>query len=62
MGQFVYVADEGDYRIAVYQTSGQFVTSFGKHTGVELGNPYSITSDCNGLIYIPDFDKNIRVF
>ena len=62
MGQFVYVSDQGHGRIAVYQTSGQFVTSFGKHTGVELGNPRSITSDCNGLIYVPDFEENIRVF
>ena len=62
MGQFVYVSNESCGRIAVYQTSGQFVTSFGRHTGVELGIPYSITSDCNGLIYIPDFCKNILVF
>ena len=62
MGQFVYVSDNGHGRIAVYETPGQFVMSFGKHTGVELGNPYSITSDCNGLIYVPDFDKNIQVF
>ena len=62
MGQFVYVSDQGHGRIAVYQTSGQFVTSFGRHTNIELGNPYSITSDCNGLIYVPDFDKSILVF
>ena len=61
-GQFVYVSDEGHGRIAVYQTSGQFVTSFGKHTGMELGAPYGITSDCNGLIYVPDFNKSIQVF
>ena len=62
VGQFVYVSDQGHGRIAVYQTSGQFVTSFGRHTNIELGNPYSITSDCNGLIYVPDFDKSIHVF
>ena len=62
VGQFVYVSNESYSRIAVYQTSGQFVTSFGRHTNIELGNPYSITSDCNGLIYVPDFDKSILVF
>ena len=62
MGQFVYVSDLGNDRIAVYQTSGQFVTSFGEHTGIELGSPFSVTSDCNGSIYIPDFNKNILVF
>ena len=66
MGQFVYVWNERyDHhsRITVYQTSGQFVMSFGKHTDVELGILYSITSDCNGLIYIPDLDfDSIRVF
>ena len=59
MGQFVYVIHEG---IAVYQTSGQFVISFGKHTNIEFGHPLSITSDCNSLIYIPDFHKSIQVF
>jgi len=62
MGQFVYVSDLGHSCIAVYQTSGQFVTSFGKHTSIKLGTPYGITSDSNGLVYVPDFEENIQVF
>ena len=62
MGQFVYVSDWGHDRIVVYQTSGHFVTSFGKHTNIQLGSPYGITSDCNGLIFVTDFRNNILVF
>ena len=62
VGQFVYVSDQGHGRIAVYETSGQFVTSFGRHTNTKLGSPYGITSDCNGLIYVPDFSHRIHVF
>ena len=55
MGQFVYVSDWSNDRITVYQTSGKSVTSFGKHT-------YAITSDCSGVIYVPDFQRSIQTF
>ena len=46
MGQFVYVSDQGNDHIAVYQISGQFVTSFGRHGSEgELDGPHGITSD-----------------
>ena len=65
MGQFVYVSDQGHDCIAVYQTSGQFVTSFG-HLGKgegEFNEPYDITSDQNGFVYIVDFNNHrVQIF
>ena len=62
MGQFVYVSNEGCRCIAVYHTSGQFVISFRMHTDIGSCNPYDIASDCNGLIYVPDFRNSIHIF
>ena len=54
----MYVSDSGHHRIAVYETSGQFVTSFGrvgKGEGEgEFKSPRHITSDHNGFIYVCD--------
>ena len=33
--KYVYISDWGNHNIAVYETSGQYVTSFGKHGGGE---------------------------
>ena len=60
VGQFVYVSNEGQGCISVYQTSGQFVTSFGEYGEGEreLLGPYGITSDQNGFVYVTDFNNN----
>ena len=60
VGQFVYVSNEGHGCISVYQTSGQFVTSFGEYGEGEreLIGPYGITSDQNGFVYVTDFNNN----
>ena len=62
IGQFVYVSDEGHHCISVFETSGQFFTSFGKHGKgkEEFGYPRCITSDHTGFIYICDW-QNYRV-
>ena len=62
VGQFVYVSNEGCRCIAVYQISGQFVISFRMHSDIGSCNPYDIASDCNGLIYVPDFRNSIHIF
>ena len=65
IGEFIYVSAWGRDYIAVYQTSGQFVTSFGKRGkgNGELLEPYGITSDHNGLVYVADHNNNrVQVF
>ena len=59
IGEFVYVSDS-NHHIAVYETSGQFVSSFGKYSkGVgEFDDPRCITSDRNGFIYVCDWWNN----
>ena len=61
--QYVYVA--ADDRIVVYKTSGQFVTSFGRH-GQKEGEfyiPFYITSCTNGYIYVADsWNNRVQVF
>lgn len=56
MGQFVYVSHQRQDNIAVYHTSGHFVTSFGNHGKREggLNEPCGITSNQNGLVYVAD--------
>ena len=58
IGQFVYVSDNGHHRIAVYETSGQFVTLFGREGRGEFKHPRHITSDHNGFIYVCDWGNN----
>ena len=53
------------YCIVVYETSGQFVTSFGRcgYEEGELGNPYCITSCADGFIYVCDYLNNrVQIF
>ena len=61
----VYVSDSGNHRIAVFQLSGAFLTSFGKR-GKKRGDfyrPCSISFDCNGFLYVCDwFNDRIQVF
>ena len=60
MGQFVYVSDMSRDQIVVYRTSGQFVTSFGGYGQGEgeLDDPYGISSDQSGFIYVADYRNN----
>ena len=59
----VYISDSKHYRTAVYQTSGQFVVSFGKDGEREFYLARGITSDFDGMIYVCDKTKNcINVF
>lgn len=64
--QYVYVSDcdEHRHRIAVYQTSGHFVTSFGRHGHGEgeLHYVYFITSCANGFIYVSKYFELIYCF
>ena len=60
--KYVYVSDwSGDY-IVVYETSGQFVTSFGRpgQNEGECRYPHSITSCVDGYIHVCDY-VNYRV-
>lgn len=62
--KYVYVSNRDD-KIMVYETSGSFVSSFGKY-GQKKGEfyePRCITSCPNGLIYISDFTNNrVQIF
>ena len=58
--KYVYVSDHHQHRIAVYQTSGHFVTSFGKFGRGEGELRFSrcITSCANGFIHVCDIVNN----
>ncbi|MBI4331640.1 MAG: hypothetical protein HY673_10205, partial [Chloroflexi bacterium] len=47
-----WVADWGNYRIAEYTSTGQFVGSFGEQ---QLGSPTGVTRDGDGNFYVSDF-------
>ena len=61
----MYVSDFSGDCIVVYETSGQFVTSFGRH-GHEKGEfdgPYCITSCADGFIHVCDCGNNrVQIF
>ena len=65
--KYVYVSDCFQHCIAVYQTSGHFVTSFGRRgqreRERELNRPRYITSCANGFIHVCDCDNSrIQIF
>ena len=63
--KYVYVSDLLQCCISVYETSGQFVTSFGRcgHKEGEFDSPFYITSCTDGYIYASDFDNNrVQIF
>ena len=63
--KFVYVSDHLSGCIVVYETSGQFVTKFGRPGRKEgdLNYPYCITSCTDGFIHVCDFDNNrVQIF
>ena len=61
----VYVSDNRNNRIAVFQLTGAFLTSFdkfGRGRG-EFNRPYGIVFDCNGFLYVCDWlNQRIQVF
>ena len=63
--KYVYVSDFSAYCIVVYETSGQFVTSFGGHgqKDGEFNSPYCITSCADGFIHVCDCgNKSVQIF
>ena len=64
LGEFVYVSDDDNSRVAVFRTSGEFVTSFGTHfdaSGKKYRGPFRICSDKQRSIYVFDLTSG-RVF
>ena len=63
--KYVYVSDFICHCIVVYETSGQFVTSFGRHRHEEgeFGHPFCITSCADGFIHVCDYGNNrVQIF
>ena len=63
--KYVYISDWGSDCIVVYETSGQFVTSFGrggKNEG-KFSQPYCITSCVDGFIHVCDcWNNRVQIF
>ena len=63
--KYVYVSDVSGHCIVVYETSGQFVTSFGRcgQKEGEFQYPRSITSCADGFIHVCDYgNKRVQIF
>ena len=63
--KYVYVSDVSGHCIVVYETSGQFVTSFGRY-GQNVGKfdgPFCITSCVDGYIHVCDrWNNRVQIF
>ena len=62
--KYVYVSDRDGHCIVVYETTGQFVTSFrmcGWNEG-EFQYPNCITSCTDGFIHVCDLVREFRYF
>ena len=63
--KYVYISDWGGNCIVVYETSAQFVTSFGRfgQNEGEFHWPFCITSCVDGFIHVCDFCNNrVQIF
>ena len=63
--KYVYVSDPRCHCIVVYETTGQFVTSFGRlgRNDGEFDGPRCITSCSDGFLYVCDFTNNrVQIF
>ena len=63
--KYVYVSDVRVHCIVVYETSGQFVTSFGRcgQKEGEFRGPYCITSCADGFIHVCDWlNDRVQIF
>ena len=60
VNKYVYVSDDAGHCIVVYETSGQFVTSFGRCSRKEgeLKSARCITSCADGFIHVCDWGNN----
>ena len=58
-GKFVYVTEWDNNRVSVFTTNGEFVTSFGSKE--ELNQPYGITADEDGFLYVCSLTNNYIV-
>ena len=47
-GNLVYVSELGNWRVSVFTSQGNFVTSFGKG----LGLPRGLTVNDSGVVYV----------
>ena len=58
--QYIYISDCGKNCIVVYETSGQYVTSFGRcgQNEGEFKTPFCITSCVDGFIHVCDLSNN----
>ena len=65
INKYVYVSNHSGHCIVVYETSGQFVTSFGRygHKEGEFCYPYCITSCADGFIHVCDgWNNRVQIF
>ena len=63
--KYVYVSDVSDDCIVVYETSGQYVTSFGEYgwNDGQFVGPYCITSCVDGFIHVCDYNNGrVQIF
>ena len=63
--KYVYVSDISGHCIVVYETSGQYVTSFGRYgwNDGEFQNPNCITSCIDGFIHVCDWGNDrVQIF
>ena len=63
--KYVYISDWGSHCIVVYETSGQFVTSFGRsgQNEGEFDCPFCITSCVDGFIHVCEyFNRRVQIF
>ena len=63
--KYVYVSDISGHCIVVYETSGQYVTSFGRRgeNKGEFVGPYCITSCVDGFIHVCDLGNDrVQIF
>ena len=63
--KYVYVSDVSGHCIVVYETSGQFVTSFGRRgcNEGEFLRPFCITSCADGFIHVCDnWNNRVQIF
>ena len=61
--KYVYVSDVIGHCILVYETSGLFVTSFGKFGVTDYDGPRCITSCADGHIHMCNWgDNRVEIF
>ena len=54
----VYVAERDNHHISVFTTDGVFIRHIGHRGSGEFNNPYGITVDMLGNLYVSDYGNN----